>query len=84
MPNARTMIAIGLATLVVCACSKQQPADQNISIDAGVPDNQMGGNADIVSLPPDESSATPSDELANGAANLNGDINAPDNQTDSY
>jgi hypothetical protein len=76
------MIAIGLATLVVCACSKQQPADQNISIDAGVPDNQMGGNADIVSLPPDESSTTPTNQLQNGFDAP--DVNDSGNAGNSY
>jgi len=62
--------ALGLAALAVGACKKQQPAqDQNISMDDGVPDNQMAGNADIETLPADESSTTPSNQLQNGYDN---------------
>ncbi|MFL6737233.1 MAG: hypothetical protein ACJ8F4_09290 [Sphingomonas sp.] len=62
--------ALGLAALAVGACNKQQPAqDQNISMDDGVPDNQMAGNADIETLPADESSTTPSNQLQNGYDN---------------
>jgi hypothetical protein len=34
-------------------------------------DNNVAAEADIEALPPDESSATPSDELANGATEDN-------------
>ena len=71
MRNARTILAIGIAVLPVGACNKQQqqPKDQNIAIDAGVPDNGMAGNAQIETLPPDESSTTPSNQLQNGYDN---------------
>jgi hypothetical protein len=62
--------ALGIAVLAVGACKQQQPAqDQNISIDEGVADNQMAGNADIETLPADESSTTPSNQLQNGYDN---------------
>ena len=65
---------IGLAFLLA-ACSKQ-PSDQNIVVDNGIP-----ANADIEMLPPDESSATPSNELVNGDDNPDvNDLNASDNQ----
>ena len=67
MRNAKMIVALGLAVLALGACKKPQPTqDQNISIDAGVPDNQMAGNADIETLPADESSTTPSNQLQNG------------------
>ena len=70
MRNAKMIAALGLAALAVGACKKQQPAqDQNISMDDGVPDNQMAGNADIETLPADESSTTPSNQLQNGYDN---------------
>lgn len=82
MPNAR-MIAFAAAALALCGCNKQQQqADQNISIDAGVPDNQMAGNADIETLPADESSTTPSNELQNGFDNP--EVNDAGNTGNSY
>jgi hypothetical protein len=63
------IVALGLAVLALGACKKQPTQDQNISIDEGVPDNQMVGNADIETLPADESSTTPSNQLQNGYDN---------------
>lgn len=65
------MIAITAAALAVAGCHKQQTAaqDQNIAIDDGVPSNQMLANADIETLPADESSETPSNQLENGFDN---------------
>jgi hypothetical protein len=50
------------------ACQKQPAQDQNI-----VMDNGTMANADIEALPPDESSATPSNQLINGEDNA--DVN---------
>jgi len=70
MRSAKLIIAVGIAALALGACHKQQQAqDQNIAIDEGVPDNQVAGNADIETLPADESSTTPSNQLANGFDN---------------
>ena len=70
MRNAKLIIAVGIAALALGACHKQQQVqDQNIAIDEGVPDNQVAGNADIETLPADESSTTPSNQLANGFDN---------------
>ena len=75
MRNAKSRIVgtiFFLAALSLGACQKnqqQQPQDQNIAIDEGVPDNQIAGNADIETLPADESSATPSNQLQNGFDN---------------
>jgi hypothetical protein len=64
-------MALGIASLALAACNKKQPEpqNQNIAIDEGVPDNQMAGNADIETLPADESSTTPSNQLQNGFDN---------------
>ena len=66
-----------LAGLVAAAaCSKSQPPqDQNITI----ADNNMA-DADIETLPPDESSGTPSNQLINGADNP--DVNYSTNNSD--
>ncbi|HEY4070104.1 MAG TPA: hypothetical protein VGM04_00935 [Sphingomicrobium sp.] len=77
------IVALGIAGLVLGACQKQQPPqEQNIAIDEGVPDNQMAGNADIETLPADESSTTPSNQLQNGFDNP--DVNDLDNSGNSY
>ncbi len=71
MPNAKMIAAIAIG-LALAGCHKQQQQqaqDQNISIDEGVADNQVAGNADIETLPADESSATPSNQLQNGFDN---------------
>ena len=66
MRNARTVIALGAVTLALGGCNKQsQTQDQNIAIDEGMP-NQVSANADIETLPADESSTTPSNQLQNG------------------
>ena len=69
MPNARPLILGALAALA--ACSGQSNPDQNVIITDNVP-----AGADVEALPPDESSATPTDELANGADN--NDVNELD------
>jgi hypothetical protein len=64
MQNACRHIAIAALLAASAACNKQQPPpEQNIVIDT----NAAMANADIETLPPDESSATPSNELINGA-----------------
>ena len=66
MRNARTVIALGAVTLALGGCNKQpQTQDQNIAIDEGMP-TQVSANADIETLPADESSTTPSNQLQNG------------------
>lgn len=83
MRNAKMIVALGIAGLALGACNKQQtPKDQNIAIDEGVPDNQMAGNADIETLPADESSTTPSNQLQNGFDNP--DLNDLGNEGNSY
>jgi len=60
----------------LAGCNKQEPqTDQNVAIDI----NSVSPN-DIEALPPDESSGTPSDQLANGDDNPDvNDLNAAGN-----
>ena len=63
-------------------CHKQpQAQDQNMSLDSGVPSNEVLANADIETLPADESSATPSNQLQNGFDNP--DVNDVGNASNS-
>jgi uncharacterized protein YcfL len=68
MSNAKMMLTLAAAALAVGGCTKQQQAQNNeISMDDAVPENQVAAdNAQIETLPADESSATPSNQLQNG------------------
>jgi hypothetical protein len=68
------LLLIGASALA--ACSRDR-SDQNIMVD----NNVAAADADIEALPADESSATASDDLANGAIE---DNTATDNLTNSY
>jgi hypothetical protein len=83
MPSAKIVIALATAALALAACNKQQQQaqDQNMSLDSGVPSNEVLANADIETLPSDESSATPSNELQSGYDNP--DLNDVDTDTNS-
>ena len=59
-PKVSRRFVLGLAALG--ACQKQPQPEQNIVIDI----NAAMANADIETLPSDESSETPSNELVNG------------------
>jgi hypothetical protein len=66
------VLVLGGAVAALAACKEQ--SDQNIAID------NTAANADIETLPPDESSETPSNELINGEDNAGvGDLNASSN-----
>jgi hypothetical protein len=71
MRDAKTTLVLAIAALAVGSCHKQQqPQDPNIAIDEGVPDNQVtAGNVQFETLPADESSTTPSNQLQNGFDN---------------
>ena len=71
MRNAKIVVLLAIAALAPGACHKQQQTQNNtISIDEGVPVNQVAaGNAEIETLPADESSTTPSNQLQNGFDN---------------
>ena len=73
MRNARLIVALALVfALGACHDKDEQnaQANQGISMDEGVPNNQLAAdNAQIETLPADESSATPTNQLANGFDN---------------
>ena len=72
MPDVRLIGALAAVFLVLPACHKgedQDAQDNSMAIDEGVPANQLAGNADIETLPADESSTTPSNQLQNGFDN---------------
>ena len=68
----KTVLVVSLAA--AGGCQQKQP-DQNVTIDNAAP-------ADIETLPPDESGATPTNELENGAADTVD--NEADNTTNPY
>jgi len=76
MRNAPKLIPLLMCAATVGAC-QQERSDQNIMVD-----DNVAANADIEALPPDESSATPTEELENGAANEA--MNDLDNTSNSY
>jgi hypothetical protein len=77
-----TMVILALAPLALAACNKNaqpQARDGNISVDQPFTNETMA-NADIETLPPDESSVTPSNELETGSDNPDvNDVNASGN-----
>jgi hypothetical protein len=73
MRGVTKMIVLGGALAATAACQNNQ-SDQNIAID------NITANADVETLPPDESSETPSNELVNGSDNPDvNDLNASAN-----
>ena len=64
MSAARNLPLLICAGLALHACSKPQQPEQNIVIDNGI-----DANADIETLPPDESSGTSSNDLTTGNDN---------------
>jgi hypothetical protein len=61
------IVALGIVAAALGACHKQaeQTNNQTMSMDEGMP-NQVAANADLETLPADESSTTPSNQLQNG------------------
>jgi hypothetical protein len=75
MANVLKMALLGGAALAAAGCNRQPQSDQNIVIT-----NEIPANADIEALPPDESSGTTINELANGDDNPDvNDLNASSN-----
>ena len=62
-------VLVALAPLAFAACHKHQPQaeNQNNAIDQDLLNSGIPANADVETLPPDESTETPSNELVNGA-----------------
>lgn len=72
MPNAARFLTLAVAAAALAACHKQAqpPADQNaMSPDVNVAAGQLPPNAEIETLPPDESSEATNAELSTGDDN---------------
>ena len=69
----RIMLVLAASALALQGCHKKQQAQPDEQNTMSMEDDLMNGgtpdNADVETLPPDESSGTPSNELANGADN---------------
>jgi len=81
MPVAMRSILMTGLLCALPACHGQRAKEQNQDIAVGVPmTNETMANADIETLPPDESSATPSNQLESGSDNPDvNDLNASAN-----
>ena len=75
MPNAPKALVPLLGAVALVACHKQAPQNQLDNRDISMDDNltettgQIPSNAEIETLPQDESSATPSNQLQTGYDN---------------
>ena len=73
MRNAAKILILGIGAAALAACNKAQPANdaanQDLSIDGNVAAGQLPANAEIETLPPDESSEASNGELATGQDN---------------
>jgi hypothetical protein len=77
------IVLLAAAPLAIAACHKQQqPQDQNVAVDQDPMNGGLPANAQIETLPADESSTTPSNELANGSDNA--DVDATNASGNSY
>ena len=74
MQNAARILILGLGAAALAACQEKQPAaNQDMSVESNLAYGQLPPNAEIETLPPDESSATSSGEL--NAGDDNPDVN---------
>jgi hypothetical protein len=79
MRNAARILILGLAAAALAACQQKQPAaNQDMSVESNLAYGELPPNAEIETLPPDESSATSSGEL--NAGDGNSDVNNLDNR----
>jgi len=72
MRNAARFLILSFGVAALAACAKHQPQNQSaneISIDGNLAQGQLPPNAEIETLPPDESSGTSSGELNSGEDN---------------
>ena len=70
MRNAARILVLTLGATALAACHKAQPAqNQDMAIDENVASGELPPNAEIETLPPDESSVDSNGELAKGDDN---------------
>jgi hypothetical protein len=71
MPDAARILIVALSAAALAACNKDQSENSAGNQDMGIEGNLAGGqlppDAEIETLPPDESSVTSSNELQSGA-----------------
>ena len=81
MRNATKVLTLAVAALVACQRQQQQSTtNQDMPIEGNLAAGELPANADIETLPPDESSETSSGELAKGSDNPDvNDLNASSN-----
>ena len=65
------ILALGAAALAACGkgAAQNDAANADMPIEGNLAAGQLPPNADVETLPPDESSATPSNELESGTDN---------------
>jgi hypothetical protein len=74
MRNATKLLILGLGTLAACQKAQtNEAANSDMSVDGNLAAGQLPVNAQIETLPPDESSETSSGEL--NAGDDNPDVN---------
>ena len=70
MRNAARFLTIAFGAGALAACHKPAPSqNQDMSIEDNLTASGLPANAEIETLPPDESSTTPSNQLQNGYDN---------------
>ena len=70
MKIAGTMFALALGAEALAACNKSKPPqNEAMTIDENLASGELPANADIETLPPDESSVDSNGELAAGEDN---------------
>ena len=73
MQNAARILALALGAAALAACNKAKLQDNNaMSLDENVAMGELPTNAEIETLPPDESSVDSNGELATGDDNPDG------------
>ena len=67
MRNAAKILIAAFGVVALAGCNKQQvDRNQDMTIDENIASSGLPANADIETLPADESSTTPSNQLQNG------------------
>jgi len=70
MRNAAFIVVLALGATALAACHNAHPQqNQTMSLDENIPASELPDNVDIETLPADESSTTPSNQLQNGYDN---------------
>ena len=72
MRNAAKFLTLSVAAAALAACNKaatDEAASQDMSVEGNIASGQIPDNAQIETLPPDESSVTSSGELNSGEDN---------------